>query len=185
MSTNQTPIQQGSVRVALGAALRREWRAANALGYAPAPTLDASDEKHIDISLSVGDDDPDPPHIVLRDVSEIATGSQGYAAIKATGAGPIQDVRGRRDVNIFVGEQGDLPGKEQAQLAAKRIGGEVRSIVHDNANGLMDPATGTLLATDLACSPPRVVPDPDLPEQEWRALCEVTFTRQFDPPKRE
>ena len=182
MSSTQTPIEEGSVRIALGNLLRREWRPENALGYAFGDRPETSE--HIEMHLGNYDEDVAPPQIALRDVSEIPTGSQGYAAIKATGEGPIQDVRGRRDVNIYVGKQGGEVDTTQIQQAAKTIGEEVRSIVHDTANGIMDPATNELLATNLACAPPRVVPDPDLPETEWRAICEVTFTRQFDPPDR-
>lgn len=182
MSTNQTPTEEGSVRIAIGNLLRDKWRPENALGLGF--TTPKDNGNRLDIHLGNYDEDTPVPQIALRDVSEMPTGSQGYAAIKATGEGPIQDVRGRRDINIYVGKQGGRVTTTQIQEAAKTIGNEVRSIIHDNVNGVMDPATGELLAEGLACSPPRVVPDPDLPETEWRAICEVTFTRQYDPPNR-
>ena len=187
MSSQQTPITEGSVRVAIGELLRsEEWQADNALGYDP--SLSEGDANHLDVTLGTYSEDNPVPQLALRDVSVIAEGGAGYSAIKATGEGPIQTFMGRIDVLTYVGEQGELTdsagGELNAQLAAKRIGHEVRAIVHDNSVGIMDPATGELLATSLACSRPRVTPDPDLPGPHWVGRQEVTYEVNEDPPNR-
>ncbi|MDL5361352.1 hypothetical protein [Halalkalicoccus sp. NIPERK01] len=180
MSTEQTDLREGSVRVALGDLLRSEWNSANAAGYDP--TVSEGNGKHLNVTLGTYDENGPDPQIALRDVSEMPTGGDGYSAIKATGAGPIQTSRGRIDCNVFTGAQDDLP--EHPQLLAKRIGLEVREIIHDNAQGIMDSATGELLVTDVACSRPRVTPDTDRPTVEWIGRCEVTYTIHDDPPER-
>ena len=182
MSTQETDIREGSVRVALGDCLRENWKPANALGYDP--NVGEDDPTHLRVSLGIYDEDTDPPHMALRDVSEIAEGSAGYSAIKATGEGPIQTFRGRVDINVFTGADGELPGGEHPQLAAKRIGLEAREIIHDNVQGVMDAATGELLVTDIACSRPRVAPDPDLTPTSWIGRLEVTYRLDEQPPNR-
>lgn len=179
MSTN-TDLRKGDVRIAIGNLLHTEWNPANAGGYDP--TLPESDNAHLDIHLGLYEEDSDFPQLGLRDVSSIPTGSAGYSAIKATGAGPIQTFRGRIDAGVYVGASGAQAANPQ--LLAKRIGLEAREIIHDNANGVMDPVTGTLLATNLACSRPRVGVDPDLAEAHYIGRLEITYELSEDPPER-
>lgn len=179
MST-ETPLVEGSVRVAIGDLLRAEWRADNALGYTP--TADEGTDAHLDVTLGTYSEDNPVPTLALRAVSE--TPDTSASAIKATGEGSVQTTLGRIDIQAYVGADGDLPGGENAQLAAKRIGLEVRSILHDNEIGVMDSSTGELLATNLVCSRPTVVPDPDLPGPEFVGRQEVTYEINDDPPTR-
>lgn len=180
MSTTQTDLRTGSVRVALGDLLHAEWDPSNAAGYDP--NLAESDPKHLDIHLGQFSEDGAFPQLGLRDVSETAAGSTGYAAMKATGAGPVQDFRGRVDMTVFVGADDDLD--ENSQLLAKRIGLEAREIIHDNVQGIMDSATGNLLIVNAACSRPRVGVDPDLPEAHYLGRLEVTYLLREEPPER-
>ena len=177
--------REGDVRIAIGDLLRAEWRAHPAMGYDP--KLPEGDGKHLDITLGTYSEDNAVPQLAIRDVSEIPEGGSGYSAIKADGSGPIQTFMGRKDINVFVGAKGDLAGDEHPQLAARQIGEEARSIIHattSNKGGIMDSATGELLATDLACSKPRVGVDPDLPEAEFLARQEVTYQLSENPPQR-
>ena len=181
MSTPEQDIREGSVRVAIGDLLQSgAWDASKAMGYDP--TAEEGTEKHIDVTLGNYSEDNPVPTMALRDVSEIAEGASGYSGFKANGDGPIQTFRGRIDVNTFVGTDDDLP--ENTQLLAKRIGLELRDVIHANANGVMDSATGEFLATDLACSRPRIGTDPDLPGPEFLARNELTYTVSEDPPNR-
>ena len=173
-------ISEDSVRVALGDLLQTNWDPDNSQGYDA--TEDESVSKRIDVTLGTYSEDSSPPTMALRDVSEIPEGGSGYSSIKATGEGPIQTFRGRIDLLTYVGADEDLP--ENTQLLAKRIGHEARAIVHDNAVGLMDPMTGELLATSLACSRPLVGTDPDLPGPEWVGRCEITYQVHENPPQR-
>ena len=175
-------LRKGSVRVALGDLLHEEWNPENTAGYDP--TLSEGDGHHVDVTLGTYSEDNAVPQLALRSVSEMPEGGAGYSAIKANGDGPIQTFTGRIDVLAYVGEDGDLAGGENPQLAAEMLGHEVRSIVHDNVDGVMDPVTGALLATDLACSRPRVSPDPDLPGPEWIGRQEVTYKLDENPPNR-
>jgi len=180
MSSTQTDLRTGSARVAIGDLLHRAWAPSNAAGYDP--TLAESDAKHLNIHLGLYEEDSSVPQLGLRDVSEIPTGASGYAGMKATGAGPIQDFRGRIDARVFVGTDEDLP--ENTQLLAKRIGLEARSIIHDNAGGIMDAATGNLLIVDVSASRPRIGVDPDLPGAHIVGRMEINYTLREDPPER-
>jgi hypothetical protein len=173
-------ITEDSVRVALGDLLQANWDPTNSQGYDA--TDDESVTKRINVTLGTYSEDSPVPTMALRDVSEIAEGGAGYSSIKATGDGPIQTFRGRIDLLTYVGATEDLP--ENTQLVAKRIGFEAQSIIHDNAVGVMDPVTGELLATSLACSRPRVTPDPDLPGPQFVGRQEVTYEINEDPPDR-
>jgi len=173
-------ITEDSVRVALGDLLQANWDPSNSQGYDA--TDDESVTKRIDVTLGTYSEDSSPPTMALRDVSEVAEGGAGYSSVKATGAGPIQTFQGRIDLLTYVGAEDDLP--ENTQLLAKRIGHEARAIIHDNAVGVMDSVTGELLATSLACSRPRVTPDPDLPGPHFVGRQEVTYEINEDPPNR-
>ena len=173
-------ITEDSVRIALGDLLQTNWDPDSSQGYDA--TDDESATKRINVTLGTYSEDSPVPTMALRDVSEIAEGGAGYSSIKATGAGPIQTFRGRIDLLTYVGAEDNLP--ESTQLLAKRIGHEARAIIHDNAVGVMDPVTGELLATSLACSRPRVTPDPDLPGPQFVGRCEITYEVNEDPPNR-
>jgi len=173
-------ITENSVRVALGDLLQTNWDPSNSQGHDA--TDDESATKRINVTLGTYSEDSPVPTMALRDVSETPVGGSGYSSIKATGAGPIQTSRGRIDLLTYVGADEDLP--ENTQLLAKRIGHEARAIIHDNAVGVMDPVTGELLATSLACSRPRVTPDPNLPGPQFVGRQEVTYEINEDPPDR-
>lgn len=166
-------------RLALKRRLEADWKPTNTEGYDP--NLADSNSSSIRIHLGEYDDDMPHPQIVISDVSSVTPAASGFSRVKADGTGHVATYDSRLDVNVWV------PANEanDPDLLAETIGWEVRDIVHDNSQGLVDPETLEECTNRLVpLSEPQAFADPDSSLTRWRALVEVGYRRREDPPQR-